>query len=254
VGLDTAPIELGEGWGDSASDARAVIERVRQACLGGVPLVSDRQPERLRIDEHRSGPPHLWLHKDNPGTAWIVLDFAPLHWIQLAYQLGHELGHVLCNSWVFGAQLDQPSRWLEEAMVEALSLRGLGRLAAQWEKAPPFPHNEGYAAQIRQYRDDAVARYGGADGQTTAAWLEAARSVLDQAHGLGPEDGPGIHAILAEFDRDPACISDMGAVNRWPERSALPVEQYLQRWQASCAERGAPGRLPRRLREVFGLT
>lgn len=42
----TAPLELGGDWGGSAhTDAAAVIKRMRAACLAGVPLLSDRQPE-----------------------------------------------------------------------------------------------------------------------------------------------------------------------------------------------------------------
>jgi hypothetical protein len=256
--LATAPIELGEGWGNAAEDARAVIERVRQVCLAGIRLVSDRQPAKIRVDEHTSGPPHIWLHKENPDTAWIVVDFAQTHWIQLAYQLGHELGHVLCNSWVYGAQLDPPSHWLEEAMVEAFSLCGLARLADSWEKQPPFRHNEGFAADIRNYRDNAIARYrtsgdAACPVQDIADWYRCARAGLDRAGGLAPNEGPGILSILAEFERDPECAADLGALNRWPERTGLPTERYLATWRDSCTQIGAPGVLPGYVKTMFGL-
>jgi hypothetical protein len=44
---------------------------------------------------------------------------------------------------------------------------------------------------------------------------------------------------------------DQCAVNRWPARSAVPVEEYLRLWRASCAEIRAPGRLPARLARSF---
>lgn len=256
MGLDTAPVELGDGWGEYANDARAVIELVRQVCLEGVPLVSGLQPEKIRIDERRSGPPHIWLHKENPETAWIVLDFAPLHWIQLAYQLGHELGHVLCNSWQWDATRTGESQWLEEAMVEAFSLRGLARLADAWEKVPPFAHDEDFAAQIRKYRDNATERYRSQNGDKCSVpnittWYRCARTTLEHSGGVGPEEGPAILAILAEYDKDGASLADLGALNRWPERTALPLEQYLSRWQSSCSERAAPGNLPRHLAGLF---
>jgi hypothetical protein len=37
--------------------ADLVVERMRHSCLDGVRLVSDRQPTRLRVDEHTPGPP-----------------------------------------------------------------------------------------------------------------------------------------------------------------------------------------------------
>src|SRR5580700_2088341 len=70
--LLSAPLELGGEWGGSPpNDARAVISRMREACLSGVRLLSDRQPAKLRVDNQTSGPPHIWLHDENPDTAWI---------------------------------------------------------------------------------------------------------------------------------------------------------------------------------------
>ena len=79
VTLLSAPLELAGNWGGSPSgDAAAVISRMRQVSLTGVRLVSDQQPERLRVDEHTSGPPAIWLHEDPPKTAWIIVDVGAL--------------------------------------------------------------------------------------------------------------------------------------------------------------------------------
>jgi hypothetical protein len=59
--------------------------------------------------------------------------------------------------------------------------------------------------------------------------------------------------ILAELEKDNSCVEDMGALNRWPERSGVPIAEYLQRWQESCKEINAPGLLPTRLRALFDL-
>jgi hypothetical protein len=40
-------------------------------------------------------------------------------------------------------------------------------------------------------------------------------------------------------------------MNRWPERTTLDLKQYLERWQASCAEIGTSGHLPQRLQELL---
>jgi hypothetical protein len=53
------------------------------------------------------------------------------------------------------------------------------------------------------------------------------------------------------MENDVGCVEDLGAVNRWPERSHIPVEDYLVKWQASCVEIGALGRLPLRLRTLL---
>lgn len=256
--LRNAPIEISGDWGGAdENDPRAVIVRARQACLSRVRLVSDRQPSRLRVEDQASGPPHIWLHDDQPETAWIVVDIAPLHWSQLAYQFGHELGHVLCNSWVQDANLKPPSRWLEEAMAEAFSIRGLGLLADSWQRRPPFPNNSAYADSLRKYRDDLIAKYRSANGDSltvdVVAWFHQNRPALDRAQGVGPSEGMAIVAIANLFDADPDCVCDLGAVNRWPERSSVPIERYLQLWQESCAELRSPGVLPVRIRQLFGV-
>ena len=105
---------------------------MREVCLSGVRLLSDQQAAKLLVENHSVVPPHISLHKEQSDTAWIVVDIGALDWCKLAYQLGHELGHVLCNSWPADAKPRMPCQWLEEAMVEAFSIHGLGLLAHSW--------------------------------------------------------------------------------------------------------------------------
>ena len=254
--LLTVPVELGGEWGGSPPhDAMAVISRMREVCLSGVRLLSDRQPAKLRIDEHPFGPPHIWLHDQNPDTAWIIVDIGARDWSKLSYQFGHELGHVVCNSWQSQAKPRLPSQWLEEALVEAFSIRGLALLADSWEQRPPFPHNEAFANSIRKYRQDVMEKYRKPAGDPSAidmcAWLHRNRDSLDHTGGVGTIEGPEILQIVAEYERDRGCVEDLGAVNRWPGRSGVPIEEYLRLWQTSCAEIHTPGRLPARLAQLL---
>jgi hypothetical protein len=252
--LLSAPLEVGGEWSGSApNDARAVILRARAACLADIRLLSDRQPTKLRVDDHTSGPPHIWLHKAQPDTAWIVVDIGANQWPRLAYQFGHELGHVLCNSWAWGDNPKPPSQWLEEAMVEAFSIRGLAILAGAWSRDPPFPHNEAFADAIRQYRDNLLDGYrkAAAAAADLAAWVRAGRPPLDQS--IKAAEGPGVASMLDELEKDKRCVEDMGALNRWPERSGLALEDYLEAWQTSCAEVNAPGIMPDRVKNILGL-
>src|SRR5262249_26689758 len=147
--------------GSLPQSATRVISRVREVCLSGVRLVSDHQPDRLRVEEHSSGPPAVWLHNDRSRTAWVIVDVGPRDWSRLAYQFGHELGHVPCNSWEWSAKPRPPSQWLEESMVEAFSIRGLGLLADSWAANPPFAGDAAFADAIRRYRQGVIRRYGG---------------------------------------------------------------------------------------------
>jgi hypothetical protein len=257
MSLLAAPLELGGSWGASPPrDVAHVLARMREACLAGPKLLSDRQPGKLRVDNHTEGPPAVWLHERPADTAWIIVDVAPLAWSQLAYQFGHELGHVFCNSWQTDAKPGPPSQWLEEAIVEAFSIRGLGRLAASWESDPPFSGDAGYAASLRKYRGDLIDGYAKATelapGADLEAWFRAYRIPLER--GQAEPEGPAVLSILTLLESDPACVEDLGAANRWPARTAAPIKDYLACWQTSCAELGASGHLPLRLQNLLQLS
>jgi hypothetical protein len=254
VTLLSAKLELGGAWGGSApADAAVVIERMRVACLVGVSLLSDRQPEMLRVDDKSGTVPSIWLHSDNPATAWITVIVGTRDWCNLAYQFGHELGHVLCNSWQPDAKPQDPCQWIEEALVEAFSLRGLGLLADGWAHAPPFRNDAAYAGPIRDYRETILAKYRTAArdqdvGAGLSSWFKTHEASLhgglDAAHGA-------VSTMLDLLQSDAAMIADMGALNRWPGRSGVPLRDYLDLWEKSCAELNAPGRLPVRLRDLL---
>ena len=53
--------------------------------------------------------------------------------------------------------------------------------------------------------------------------------------------------------RTPSCVEALGALNRWPGRSGLPIGDYFREWLASCAELQASPELPSHLREVLGI-
>ena len=141
-------------------------------------------------------------------------------------------------------------------MVEAFSIRGLGLLAASWERDPPFPGDARFGASIRQYRANLIEKYSKAGNEAPtpdiATWFKAQRESNGKG-GLSIALGPAIVVILAELERDNACVEDLGALNRWAGRGGVPVEDYLALWKNSCKEVGAPGQLPPRLRSLFGL-
>jgi hypothetical protein len=256
--LLSAPIELAGDWGHMLPRAAdQVVQRMRHACLDGVRLISDRQPTRLRVDEHISGPPYVWLHPDGSSMAWIVVDISERDWSKLAYQFGHELGHVMANSWQPHAKPAVPCQWIEEALVEAFSIRGLGRLAESWKQNPPFPGDNAFGDAIADYRQNIIRQYSAlADqqglSQSSAEWFARHRSNIEKL-GLNPFAQAASLKVLAEYERAPSCVEAIGALNRWPGRTAIPIEDYFRQWEASCAELGASPQLPTHLREIFEI-
>ncbi|WP_246679650.1 hypothetical protein [Mesorhizobium sp. B2-3-5] len=235
--------------------AQQVVERMRYACLDGVRLLSDHQPSRLRVDEHTSGQPAIWLHPDGSSMAWIIVDIGERDWSKLAYQFGHELGHVVANSWQPDAKPAPPCQWLEEALVEAFSLRGLGRLAKDWKENPPFAGDNAFGDLIGNYGEDIIRGYSAlADQQgltrNATLWFAAHRNEIE-IPGLNPFARAMSVILLAEYDRMPECIEGLGALNRWPGRSRVPIDEYLRLWKRSCAELHASPHLPIRLQELL---
>jgi hypothetical protein len=248
-----APLELGDGWiWSPAQEVHSVLSRVRDVCLSGLRLLSDRQPENLRVDNYTQGWPHVRLHADPPTMAWIFLNVPSQDWCRLARQFGHELGHVFCNSWGPFAEPGPPTQWLEEAMVEAFTIRGLGLLAASWEKSPPFAGDQAFAATIREHRAERLNLYNKEGDQDIASWFRAHRSELES--GRPADKDLAVLKILPILENERACMEDFGAVNRWPARTRLPIEDYLNEWKTSCSEIGAPGLLPGRLRHLFEVS
>lgn len=257
--LLTAPIELAGDWGRMVPDAaQHVVERMRAACFDGVRLVSDNQPDRLRVDEHSSGSPAVWLHEDEPNIGWIIVNIGERDWSRLAYQFGHELGHVTANAWRRDVSPGGISQWFEEAMVEAFSLRGLALLADSWSTNPPFKDDSGFGAAVAVYRQNIVERYGKlaieqGNPKQLDVWFKQHRAEMEAKPGLNPFAQVASLSILAEYERNPADIEALGALNRWSGRSALPLEQYFVAWKANCAELQVSVELPIRLQRLLGL-
>lgn len=252
------PVEVyGDTRGIDVIDISVVTRRVLKACLFEVRPLSDRLPKAIRI-ENKSGGPAIWLHAQPQETAWIIIDVAGPYWTQLAYQLGHELGHVLCNSWDVHSKPEPPSQWLEETLAEAFSIRGLSVLADGWEKDPPFPTDTKYAESIRQYRANLIAdcmKPVLPDGVPAdwRSWAGYGWKPGGPLLGSYDQKGPVTLNVLAEMEADARAVEDLGALNRWADRSRVPVPDYLRLWERSCREIGSSGKLPRRLLRLFDL-
>ncbi|SEE50478.1 hypothetical protein SAMN05444164_8378 [Bradyrhizobium erythrophlei] len=259
--LRSVPIELAGDWGRMIpASALHVIDRMRNACFDGMRLVSDDQPVHLRVDERPSGgPPAIWLHSKETDLAWIMVNISERDWSRLAYQFGHELGHVTANSWRADAKPGGPSQWLEEALVEAFSLRGLSLLADSWSRDPPFRDDSGFGAAVAVYRQNIVQRYGKlaiqqGNPKEPGTWFRQHRAVLEAEPGLNRFAQVASLSILTEYERAPGAMEALGALNRWPGRSSIPLENYFDAWLGSCRELQAAADLPLRLRILLGLS
>ena len=252
--LLSAPIELAGGVGAlHRPRMHWLCCRARERCASPVSrcwrMIS--RP-RYASESRLSGPPHVWLQSST--RAHVVVDGTARDWGRMAYQFGHELGHVLANSWQPDLLPLRPSIWLEEALVEAFTLRGLALIADSWEQDPWLPGEAGFSKDLRRYREFLIAGYrnGAANPKRWLnAWFSDTRGAVESFLGGRAPAGPALLMILGELVRDKGCVEDLSALNRWHDRAAAPLEDYLRLWGESCATLGTPGRLPRHLTEVL---
>ena len=80
----------------------------------------------------------------HPKVIMIGLAVDGPYWAQFAYQLGHELGHVMLDP--------RRTNGVVETIASAISYEVLDRLADRWQMIVPFPHMRGWGKNFSQYR------------------------------------------------------------------------------------------------------
>jgi hypothetical protein len=115
-------------------------------------------------------------------------------------------------------------------LVEAFSLRGLGRLAEAWEKDPPFASDNAFRnrnCRISREYYSGVSVLADKQGFTRdpATWFARHRN---QPEADRNSQEPRL-AVLDEYERTPSCIEALGALNRWPAVLASPNHNYFRR-------------------------
>jgi hypothetical protein len=263
--LSGIPIAATGSWGamNGEADALPVMEQMRTAALAEVRLLSDRQPPRIVVEGNPHNPdlPLVDIRPREDGAAWIWLRVDGPVYAKLAYQFGHELGHVLCNRWN-GGQANLPAtpcQWIEEVLVEAFSLFGLRALAPLWAKQPPREYMNDYHVHLIPYVEETLRAHASHRQARTlpdevSSWYRVLAGELDQAVNLRvPAPQMIVPFVYDIFVKDPALREDLGALNRWAERSSVPVTRYMELWKQSCREIGSVGRLPDLMVETFGL-
>lgn len=259
------PIVAAGYWGQMSADENAlpVLERMRTAALANVKLLSDRQPPKLVVegDPHNPNLPLVDVRHREDGAAWIWLDVDGPMYNRLCYQFGHELGHVLCNRWN-GGHANMPSppcQWIEEVLVEAFGLYGLRALVPLWEDTPPRTYMAGYHVHLATYAEDMlrehrIHRQERELPEDLSCWYAILAPQLEQATNLrGPAPRIFVPYVYEMFVNDPTLREDLGALNRWPERSSVPIQRYVKLWKESCRDIGSIGRLPDLLVDRLGL-
>ncbi len=129
-----------------------MLRSVRDCCLAGVEAGEPEAPHAIAAVGIPGYPnPQCPAIPLAGRVAPVILCVSGCLWSKLAYQFGHELGHVVANNWGGRANTLPPSHWLEEVLVEAFGLAGMLAMARRWSVDAPYPNWVGYAPSLGRY-------------------------------------------------------------------------------------------------------
>ncbi len=145
---------------------------------------------------------------------------------RIAYQLGHELGHVYVDP--------QKDNWFIESVATAMSLVALSDMHAKWSHDPPFPSWRSWARHFPEYREHAV------DEQLKVLGLNSSETTLKRwLRSRGPKklgERPEQHAcaliIASVLDKHP---QSFGAITSLGAATSRDGHTDFRKWQSLVA-------------------
>lgn len=243
-------VQRAEWGGAEPQDIERVLSSVASVLIRDFP---DRASTRVRVVRGREGPRALF-EKNGDGAYVIVLNVQGTRWDQFAYQFSHELCHILTN---FEHREpgqegeDRQHQWFEEALCEAVALMGLKRVAALWEKSPPYPHWRSYA---RAFSDYAAALSSQAHrhltaGKTIREWYGEQSMQLARNPYSRETNEVLATRLLPLIEQTPAALASIAYLNRLGASAPESFGAFLKAWFECCpAEKRA---LPKRVMALF---
>ena len=256
------PIQIEGNWGASqAADVQAVLKSCLLAVTTRLALNDNLAPSSLRvIGEPERGYPMIWARDTEDQSATTILCSIDHQWAQLAYQFGHELGHIICNSSrAPAAKIEGPSHWLEEALVEAFSVNNLVWMAEDWAAKPPYPNWASYSPNLSNYAKERIDQCRATEHANLfeckpSLWFESQAEHLNNATTLTVNILPIVPWLVDEFSSDRELLSNLVALNTWPERGRCSLSDYIDKWRTSCLEMRIADALPNMIGNKLGLT
>ena len=229
-----------------------VLAVVNSTMAAAIPRLSyrSRLPSIIRLSGRwDDGPPMVVREYGSGNSARMLVCIRSYAWAQLAYQFGHELGHIVANNWGASAAVTLPSHWIEEALVEAFALSNLRHLANLWRILPPYEHWRSYAGAFDDYALKRVedirinSRYPDFVSNPKL-WYGTERGILSLQGTITKPVWPLVPWLIDRFGQDDRAHSAISALNLWPERGGLELPAYLDAWIESCRKIGLDDRLP----------
>jgi hypothetical protein len=224
------------GWGDAS---RNDLSEVLHSCCGelAVHFTGDQlgklEPIRIRHDEEG---PMTVFQRTVRGEILVLLDSKDRFWCQHAYQMSHELAHVLCRN----KKADRSNLWFEESLCELASIYVLRQMAISWQIKPPYRNWRGYSRSLEEYADDLITKYTPDEPVDLAKWYEANADSLKINGTDRARNGIVAMQLLPMFEKNPRNWRAIYYINVGVNQAPKTFNEYLQAWHRNCPEDNKP--------------
>jgi hypothetical protein len=198
-------------------------------------VIVRRAPDNVPRVAYRSSP-------EEPFE--ILLAAFGRQWPRYAYQLAHELAHIVSD---FERLRDSGNHWFHEVLCETAALFVVAAMARSWRQTPPFEGWHDHAARFEAYLDLAYRHTPEPAEPTLGDWLRAHEPDLRADPHLRELNRTLALRILPLLEDTPGLWP---ALRHLPE-SDEPLAAYLGRWRDACPEPCRP--LPARIAALLDL-
>jgi hypothetical protein len=218
------------------------IERVLTSVADVLAPSFPRHASAHIVVEYSKDGPAVLFEKSAGGAYRILLNVQDTRWDQFAYQFSHELCHVFTNfehREIDNNAVIRNNQWFEETLCEAVSILTLKRVAATWERSPPYPAWKDYAPAFGEYAqrllDEPHRRL--SSNLSTAEWYGTNQAPLDRYPYLRQKNEFLAARLLPGLENTPGGLEAIGYLNLEEPRPSRDIGTYLKSWHTHCPEK-----------------
>jgi hypothetical protein len=235
---------VGTDWGEvSIQDIKAVLTSAANT------LWENAEPEALRpilVMRSKEGP--IVLFKRGPrGEYFVKLNTGNRYWCQYAFQIAHEIGHILCRY----KDGDSNNKWFEETLCETASLFALRAMAESWKTKPPYQNWKGYASNLNKYAEERIERFGLPDGKHLATFYAEQAPQLSTVATDRSKNAAIAIELLPLFEKNPEGWRALHYINESVWNETQDFTTYLRNWYRHTPEDLKP--FVEKVAEKFGI-
>ena len=224
-----------EGWGGaSPEDIRRVLESTGRELLKHIP-----QNKIIRIHVVASDTvPQVDFKRAANGEFTVRLAVKGRFWAQLAFQFGHELGHIVSHyERINDNKIGNENKWFEETVAEAASLFVLARMAETWKTDPPYMNWKSFAPALKEYLDKLLKDAEIPAVEKMPQWFNDNRPALKADPHLRVRNRVVAIYIFKMLERDPSQWEAFRYLNLGRPDATNSFESFLENWYFSAPKK-----------------